>query len=182
VLAASLNHVAHKIHNIIENPWDLNGDGKLQLKEANRWYRRGKGKPITVGADQVDLGFLDPRAFDSSGDWVEVNLYGKNSDGFVFGKLEVKYQGNGAFSIKSNEYDFRINIGKHARNAATAIGHAWATKGGSTTVVNGGYPYPNRIGQIGATGTPYWIHFSGVYNSAKPFHPGYYAYIGKLRG
>ena len=59
VLAAGLNHVAHRVHNMTKNAWDRNGDGKLQLKEANRWYRKGGGD-ITIEQLLYSFTKIDP--------------------------------------------------------------------------------------------------------------------------
>ncbi|MCJ7933837.1 MAG: hypothetical protein MUW56_09425 [Chryseobacterium sp.] len=48
---AGLNHAMHEIGNELtqkepqqkKESWDLDGDGKMDLGEANNWYRKGKG-------------------------------------------------------------------------------------------------------------------------------------------
>jgi len=54
-VVAGLNHTLHEIDSSSNEeftqksqkqtePWDLNGDGRMDLEEANNWYRVGKGK------------------------------------------------------------------------------------------------------------------------------------------
>ncbi|MGX5691268.1 hypothetical protein, partial [Arcticibacter tournemirensis] len=101
--------------------WDIDGNGKLWLGEANRWYREGGGNDINLPASAVDLSGIDPDLFygmKPNGLPVTVQLLYKNfiGDGPVFGQLDLIYQGGNKVKIVSNKYDF---------DNGAALGHPW---------------------------------------------------------
>ncbi len=148
VITAGLNHAAHLALKGLENArqkgppeWDLDGDGKLSLKEANNWYRKGGGKGITVAADSVDLDFINPDNW-KIGEEHAIQTLLQSSSGLVYGQLTLKYEGNNQFSIAPDTYNFEMHtgtsFGTRFRNFATRIGH-----------------------MVAGAGTPFKINFSG---------------------
>lgn len=109
-------------------PWDSNCDGELSLSEANNWYRNNKGQAIVVNASSVDLSFLNSSEW-KIGQEEDIQLLGKNLDGFVYGKITVRYEGNNKFSICNDTYDFNQEEGWSFRNFATKIGEIYAGEG-----------------------------------------------------
>ena len=67
LIVSGLNHVAHSMmwEDPIKQPWDTNGDGKLQKSEADNWWLNGKGKPITVDNRLIDWSGLDVDKIDA---------------------------------------------------------------------------------------------------------------------
>jgi len=144
-------------NHIIKKPeWDLNGDGKPSLPEANYWYRNGKGKSMNILASVVDLSKVDPNIFyGKEGKPIVVKLLKSNffTDGTVFGTINVVYEGGNQVSILPNMYDFDTGAPKHpwfksvegfARNVFTELASA----------------LPTAFGIF--KGTPYMINFSGT--------------------
>jgi hypothetical protein len=143
-VVAGLNHVTHrmdgpkqKTQQQQKNPWDLNGDGRISLNEANNWYRDGKGQAITLDASKIDLDFVD------TSKWVKGKTYGiqtltKSSEGRVLGQITVKYLGNNQVSIFSDTYNFEQHGGyfDHTfRNVANSIGR-WVAGEGAVYQIN----------------------------------------------
>lgn len=124
------------MHRILNNPpkkepWDLDGDGRISLSEANNWYKNGKGQAITVDASLVDLNFVDTK------DWIIGEKYGvqtlfKSAQGRVLGNIEVEYLGNNQVKIFTDTYNFEQHgkyLSSPVRNPANSIGRWLAGEG-----------------------------------------------------
>lgn len=132
-ITSSLNHAAHHLSGPGDPPWDLNGDGRLSLSEANKWYREGHGKSIVVDASKIDLDFL------SLADWEPGQARGvqtltSSSDGLIYGQLRIHYEGRGSFYIAPDNYGFEMQpnngtFSRAFRNFATKIGDGVAGRG-----------------------------------------------------
>jgi len=155
-IVTGLNHLAHLVEKGLGNTqpkdppeWDLDGDGKLSLKEANNWYRNGGGKAITVPAGSVDLDFVDPSKW-TKNQQMPVQTLLKSSSGLVYGHLTLVYKGNNQFQILPDHYDFKMFEGGYSfRNFATRIGHI-----------------------VAGAGIPFKINFSGLNTvDYRPFTP-----------
>ena len=59
-MVSALNHVVHKKPDPARLKKRIEKDGKLSLREANKWYRYGNGESLSMDASKVDLGFIDP--------------------------------------------------------------------------------------------------------------------------
>jgi hypothetical protein len=106
------------LHKRIEKLWDLNGDGKISLNEAERWYHTGHGKTIYVDASKLTVLHLENR---------DIVL---GSDYFVHGQVSLDKDNH----ILGSWYDFDI---KHnggfltdIRNAVTVLGWIHAGNAG----------------------------------------------------
>ncbi|TAG17760.1 MAG: hypothetical protein EAZ22_17130 [Cytophagales bacterium] len=55
-IIAGLNHGLHRFE---RTAWDLNNDGILQKNEADKWWLKGKGKPIGVDNNKIDWSGLE---------------------------------------------------------------------------------------------------------------------------
>ena len=137
MIVSGLNHAMHQI--------DPPGGKKVQktptLEEANKHYRDGNGKPLTVDASTVDLNFLDPSTM-VEGKTYPVQTLTTSKDGRVYGGIRVKYEGNNNVSILPDTYNFEQHgsfFSSTFRNTANAIGRWYA-----------------------GSGTPYKINFTGV--------------------
>ena len=155
-ISAGLNHLAHSLQEV--NPERLKArilkDGRLTLKEANQWYRHGKGNPLTVDASKVDLDFVNPDGWTVNQTKGVQTLY-QSRDGRVYGNLTLTYKGGDQFKIHSDNYGFEMHTGSGAstwfRNQFTKIG-----------------------GYVAGEGLGYDIHFNG-YNTVNyaPYTPNY---------
>jgi hypothetical protein len=107
-------------------PWDLDGDGRISLDEANNWYRKGGGKSITLDASKIDLNSAD------TSKWQKTLFNSK--EGRVLGNITVEYLGNNQVKILPDTYNFEMhgnplsvrnpikNYGTWIRNTATILG------------------------------------------------------------
>jgi len=146
-ISAGLNHAAHELQQV--DPARLKArilkDGRLTLREANKWYRHGNGEALTVDASKVDLDFVD--LSDSNkypvGKDKPLQTLWKSRDGLVYGGITIENLGNNQLHIKPDFYNFEMHNGSSFRttfrNFATKIG-----------------------GWVAGNGTPYSIEFSGV--------------------
>ena len=152
MISASLNHVAHGIRQRIEQKSRIRlkekilEDGKLSLKEANQWYRKGGGETLEVDASKVDLNFLNSDDF-TIGKTKPVQTLGRSRDGLVYGNITITYEGNNQFSIKPDFYNFEMHSGggfkTWFRNVATRVGSWNAGKGTSYKIIFNGLNTPN---------------------------------------
>lgn len=139
-----LNHASAKLQEV--NPEKMQErilkDGRLTLREANLWYRHGKGTSLTVNASKIDLDFINPDTW-TIGNPRSVQTLSSSRDGKIYGHLTLEYEGNQLFKIHPDEYDFRMWSGNspktRARNSYTKVGKSFA-----------------------GSGTSYWIHFNGL--------------------
>ncbi len=146
----------HAVHGAFQGgpgdlPWDLDGDGRLSLKEGNWWFRNGDGQAITVDAQTVDLDFLNPEDW-FVGQYERVQTLVKSRTGRIYGNIDLTYQGNNQFVISPDPYHFPHAPGSGAfRNFA------------------------NWIGKINAgKGTKYIINFKGINTvNYSPFKPNF---------
>ncbi|MDR6544287.1 RHS repeat-associated protein [Chryseobacterium rhizosphaerae] len=143
---AGFNHVMHEIGNEFtqkepqqkKESWDLDGDGKMDLGEANNWYRKGKGQAVTLDASKIDLDFVDTKGW-VKGKTYNVQTLTRSSDGRVLGNITVKYLGNNQVSILSDTYNFEQHgkfMDSPFRNAATVVGKWYAGQGGVDFQIN----------------------------------------------
>lgn len=145
-IVSGLNHISHNLAS--GPPWDVNGDGRLSLEEANRWWRIGKGKAITVSAAKVNLKFLRRMEF-ADGESRYVQTLHKSVDGLVYGNIEVTHIKGGGFRISPDTYDFNTHAGYSPstvfRNVANWLGR-----------------------NLAGSGTPYKINFVGTNYPGQP--------------
>lgn len=140
LITSGLNHVAHSTFNKLDSensfsqqqndPWDLDGDGRISLDEANNWYRNGRGQSISVDASNIDLNSVNTKG------WVKGKTYGvqtlfNSSEGRVLGNITVEYLGNNQVKILPDKYNFEMHGDPLSvrskpwtmiRNAATFLG------------------------------------------------------------
>ncbi len=143
-ISAGLNHAVHELQQV--NPDRLKArilkDGRLTLREANKWYRHGNGEALTVDASKVDLDFINPDNYPLDTP-KGVQTLGRSRDGLVYGGITIENIGNGQLNILPDTYNFEMHNGSGFRttfrNLATKIG-----------------------GWVAGNGIPYSIEFSGV--------------------
>ena len=124
--------------------WDLDGDEKLSLKEANKWYRYPFNYDITVPIDKIDFDYITATdLIPPTGDKVAYISTRNKDGGLVYGQLmfysKNRMSNDIEFEIISDEYDFRLDswIKRPFRNLDTIIGEIIATNFYSAQ----GYPY-----------------------------------------
>ena len=110
-------------------------DGYITLKEANEWYRSGRGEPLFADINKIDFSSYVSLGEKYVGKTYVINLLNgksKINDGLVYGKIVVKRYPNHGIRAYSDRYDFDIkrpyllHIG---RNIQTHIGAKVAGKG-----------------------------------------------------
>lgn len=110
--------------------WDSNGDGMLNLDEANQHYGNGTGAPIIVNASRLTVSLEGPIP-DIGGSAVG-SVYGTSS-WLVFGRVSLTRTGASTYSIATERYDFDIKPWDSARNVfrnlETYVGNAAAGSG-----------------------------------------------------
>lgn len=110
----------------------IEADGMLTLEEAKLWYNMGDGSPITVDADKIDLNFVDVSKLKMN-EFEDVQTFGRNPQGFVYGGIRVKRIGNNQVTIKRDEYNFEMHswLEEPKRNIETLLGRAYNGSGKS---------------------------------------------------
>ncbi|MBC7655418.1 MAG: hypothetical protein H7098_13210 [Oligoflexus sp.] len=140
LIVAGFNGLMHQDQQqpkVKQASWDIDGDRKISLSEANEWYRYGGGQPITVDASKVDLNFVN------TSDWVSGNTYTiqtlfSSEEGSVFGNISVKYLGNNQVKILSDTYNFEQHgsyLSSPIRNPANSVGR-WVAGDGIQFKIN----------------------------------------------
>lgn len=111
-ITTGLNHVVHILQDV--DPKNLRErilkDGLLTLREANKWYRLGKGMSLTVDATKVDLNFINPNDW-QIGERKAVQTLYASRDGRVYGNITLEYVGDKQFSISPDYYNFEQHNG-----------------------------------------------------------------------
>ena len=142
-IVAGLNHAMHRMDTPFDEktaqsqqpgePWDLDGDGRISLDEANNWYRNGGGKSITLDASKIDLNSADTSKWQKGGKYGVQTLF-NSKEGRVLGNITVEYLGNNQVKILPDTYNFEMhgnplsvrnpikNYGTWIRNTATILG------------------------------------------------------------
>jgi RHS repeat-associated protein len=136
-------------------------DGRLTLREANDWYRKGSGQPLYVNLSSIDFGTTYERNVDKYGN---VNLFLTQSPisellgggGLVFGSIRIDIAQNLTVTVPKGYYDeynfdpkpWGQNPDRWMRNVGTKIGE-W----------NAG------------NGTKFKIYFYGSNHLATPMPP-----------
>jgi RHS repeat-associated protein len=148
-----------------DRPWDLDGNGKFSLEEANNWFRNGKGETVQVNLNSID--FSNVYKSDITKNNGYVNLFFKQSPaskffsggGNVYGTIKLEIVSG--FTVRApggyfDKYDFDIkpwnaDPQRILRNTATHIGAAVAGEGTpfkieflGTATLAGDKPYPPR--------------------------------------
>jgi len=139
--------------------WWLNNDEYLTFEEAIWHYRLGKGEPVDIRLNKLDLSNVKSSDFDnhdfmhqgSPGKYVRLSsassiLTGNRSEGLVLGTIEVVYIGDNKVMALPNEYNFEMQGEKTLRGVSRDIATAF-----------GGF-YNNG----GMRGQSYWIQFLGT--------------------
>ena len=132
VLDSGLNHAMMQ-EDPIKQPWDTNGDGKLQKSEADNWWLNGNGKPITVDNRLIDWSGLDTDKIDDLK--VGSSFAIETHEAFIDLKYETaatyggtSFKKTGQFSIEVQDqkyhYNYRPNNSPKniIRNIMTRIG------------------------------------------------------------
>jgi hypothetical protein len=118
-------------------PWDLDGDGKITLDEANNWCRKGNGQAISLDASKVDLDFVDTTGW-KVGETHGIQTLFSSHQGRVFGNITVKYLGNNQVKILPDTYDFNQHgsyFSSPIRNPANSLGR-WVAGAGQKYDIN----------------------------------------------
>ena len=118
LIVAGLNHAMHSMDSPFDektaqsqqqgDPWDLDGDGRISLDEANNWYRNGNGQPITVDASKIDLNSVDTSKWQKGGKYGVQTLF-NSKEGRVLGNITVEYLGNNQIKILPDTYNFEMH-------------------------------------------------------------------------
>lgn len=113
-------------------PGKPDADGYLTWREANNWYRHGKGQPLTVDLCKINLKGIKAADFRNKKEEcfnLLFRLIGfKNhsiNDGLVYGTITLRYLGNGRVkAVKNDIYNFDPKpwYGNTIRNIETIIG------------------------------------------------------------
>ena len=131
-VVSALNHVAHKKPDPARLKKRIEKDGKLSLREANKWYRYGNGESLSMDASKVDLDFIDTSKWTIGQEKSEQLLF-SSRDGRVYGNLTLVYKGNDQFRILNDTYNFEMHKGSSfktwVRNQATKLGGLIAGQG-----------------------------------------------------
>ena len=118
-------------------------DGRLNLFEANNWYRNGNGKPLFVDASKIDLSPLMKSDFSKIGSLYVNFLSLENLNlqtGLVYGTIKVSMINNEGMVRIGNQsglldvYNFDMQNGRGFRNFATILGSIVAGKGTSFNI------------------------------------------------
>ena len=130
---------------VLENKvWDLDGDGRLSLNEANRLTKILPNDPnikyeINIDIKKIDLSgvFREDIENISPKNHKSINLFFRNGkDGNVFGNLTFVNKGNGTLGIYQDSYDFKLhnpwNIENSLRNINTFFGKIYNGANGGT--------------------------------------------------
>ena len=149
---SALNHLAHKFTKKSTAKWDLDGDGKLSLGEANSWYRNGNGKEIFVDASKIDLAFISSSDL-STEEYRSIQTLSKSEDGRVYGNITMKLVSTNSNRVKilPDTYNFEMHSYRsfnvkslaktYVRNTATMVGQVVAGFGSSFQINFDGYGY-----------------------------------------
>lgn len=144
--AASIVTVqSYKSANRGERP---DADGYLTFKEANDWYRNGKGQPLTVDLSKLDLSGIHTEDFNGVGSSIFPNLLLKSSsynDGLIYGSIMLTLQPNDKVIASHDDYDFTYDAGRSWWNPLNWPRHIETFIGG----------------KVAGQGTPYRINFRG---------------------
>ena len=145
---------------VLENKvWDLDGDGRLSLNEANRLTKILPNDPnikyeINIDIKKIDLSgvFREDIENISPKNHKSINLFFRNGkDGNVFGNLTFVNKGNGTLGIYQDSYDFKLhnpwNIENSLRNINTFFGKIYnGANGGTPFYINiNGYIIINSL-------------------------------------
>ena len=111
-------------------------DGYLTLKEANDWYRNGKGQSLFVSLEKIDLSGLVSLGDEYVGQERYINLFwGSHSlnDAMVYGNIKLVRYPYDMVRAKADYYDFDmkpwISLKTIGRNIETVIGKKVAKNG-----------------------------------------------------
>lgn len=107
LMVTTFNYLAHQIK-YNGDSWDLDGDGRISLDEANNWYRKGGGKPITLDASKIDLNSVDTSKWQKGGRYGVQTLF-NSKEGRVLGNITVEYLGNNQVKILTDTYNFEMH-------------------------------------------------------------------------
>ena len=146
---------------VLENKvWDLDGDGRLSLNEANRLTKILPNKPNVKYTINIDLNKLDLSNLYSEDFWGGVNsvktanlLFASNrlNDGLVFENIRLRLYPDNMVKAFGDKYDFDmkswLNPLNWVRNFETIIGSFYA-----------------------GNGTPFYINLNG-FSQIKAVHP-----------
>jgi RHS repeat-associated protein len=128
--------------------------GYLTLEEANAWYRKGKGKPLFVALNKIDMSGIVSLGEKYVGQIKSFNLllYSLSlNDGLVYGSITLKRYPNHQVRAYADKYNFDM--------------HNWLNP------FNWGRNFQTIIGGIVAgTGEPYEINIYGS-KTLKPKWP-----------
>jgi hypothetical protein len=124
--------------------WRPDTDGKLTFEEAIWWYRLGKGQPVYVNLNSLDLTGIRASSFKGGVNSSQsFNLFKlpPSEQGLVYGNITLYLMDNNKVFAYPDYYDFDLKMQSRTfkRDVFTIMGQYW----------NG-------------AGTPYYIYF---YNS-----------------
>lgn len=118
--------------------WDLDRDGKLSFGEADGWYKWGKGQPVHVRLDNIDLSsvslsdFDDPDFFREGKPGIYIRFDGDNyvnrDQALVYGTISLVLVADNIVTSLGDTYDFDIKNqrGTLKRDMATILGQHYA--------------------------------------------------------
>ena len=111
-------------------------DGYLTLKEANEWYREGKGRKLFTDLNKLDLSGLISLGDKHVKDKKIVNLFLvslNDDDKLVYGNITLVRYPHNTVRTYSDTYDFDMknwrDVSNWPRNIATLIGSKVAGSG-----------------------------------------------------
>ena len=111
-------------------------DGILTLKEANNWYREGKGQSLFVSLENIDLSGLASLGENCVGDEKIINLFIASlsiNDPLVYGQIKLRRYPSHTVRAYADIYNFDMkswwNPLQWGRNIETAIGKLVAGQG-----------------------------------------------------
>lgn len=126
-------------------------DGKLTLKEANEWFRKGGGEPLFVDAAKVNLSPVETGDFESVGSSQYKNFFltSNQETGAVYGTIKLTLEDNsGTVKIGGkggylDTYDFEQkksdgSLKRELRNIGTKAGAILAGDGNGYKIYNYG--------------------------------------------
>ncbi|HVK97391.1 MAG TPA: RHS repeat-associated core domain-containing protein [Flavisolibacter sp.] len=130
-------------------------DGVLTLEEANKWARIGKGKPLYVDANKLDLGWVRDEGWSRS-NRKGVQTFLNAHFGDVYGNITLERVGPYTAKILPDIYDFEQHgsfLSSPVRNSATWVGKMRASRLGFSRI------------------QPFTIHFNGMTSINQPLKP-----------
>jgi hypothetical protein len=116
--------------------WRPDADGKLTFEEAIWWYRLGKGQPLYVDLNSIDLGGARASSFEGGvNSSYTFNLFKlpPTQQGLIYGNITLFLMDNNKVFAYPDNYDFDLKLqnGTFARDVFTIMGQYYNGAGSS---------------------------------------------------